>query len=97
MDGKERLYSIGIYSNNSLAQTRKCKDVARASVAAGIDPCEAKQEEKRIRKEAKRQSFEMIGAAFLAKQRKEGKSKATLDKTEYHLRTATLATNRYQR
>ena len=97
MNGKERLCSIGIYSNNSLAQARKCKDAARASVAAGIASSEAKQEEKRIRKEAKRQTVEKIGAAFLAKQRKEGKSKATLDKTEYHLRTATLATNRYQR
>ena len=88
MDSKERLYSIGIYPNISLAQARKSKDAARASVAAGIDPSEAKQEEKRIRKEANGQTFEKIGAAFLAKQRKEGKSKATLDKTEYHLRLA---------
>ncbi len=88
MNGKERLCSIGIYSNNSLAQARKCKDAARASVAAGIASSEAKQEEKRIRKEAKRQTVEKIGAAFLAKQRKEGKSKATLDKTEYQLRLA---------
>lgn len=38
--------------------------------------------------DAKGQTFEKIGDAFLAKQRNEGKSKATLDKTEYHLRLA---------
>ncbi|MEL6508226.1 MAG: hypothetical protein AAFQ32_00390 [Pseudomonadota bacterium] len=88
MNGKERLYSIGIYANISLVQARKCKDAARASVAAGIASSEAKQEEKRVRKEAKRQTFETIGAAFLAKQHKLGEFMATLDKTEYHLRLA---------
>lgn len=88
MDGKERLYSIGVYPEVSLAQARKAKDAARAKVAAGIDPSEAKQEEKRIRLEAKGQTFAKIGEAFMAKQRKEGKSAATLSKTEYHLKLA---------
>lgn len=81
MDGKERLYSIGVYPEVSLAQARKAKEAARAKVAAGIDPSEAKQEEKRIRLEAKGQTFAKIGEAFLAKQNKEGKSAATLSKT----------------
>ena len=34
------------------------------------------------------QTFALIGSMFLEKQRKEGKSKATLDKTEYHLKLA---------
>ena len=88
MDGKERLLSIGVYPEVSLAQARKAKEGARSSVAEGIDPSEAKQEEKRLRLEAKGQTFEKIGAAFLAKQRKEGKSVATLSKTEYHLKLA---------
>ncbi|MBT0958664.1 tyrosine-type recombinase/integrase [Alphaproteobacteria bacterium KMM 3653] len=88
MDGKERLLSIGVYPDVSLAQARKAKEAARANVAAGVDPSEAKQEEKRLRQEAKGQTFEKIGAAFLAKQRKEGKSAATLSKTEYHLKLA---------
>ncbi|MEO9863550.1 MAG: integrase arm-type DNA-binding domain-containing protein [Yoonia sp.] len=88
MDGKERLYSIGVYPEVSLAQARKAKDAARAKVAAGIDPSEAKQEERRIRMEAKGQTFAKIGETFLAKQRKEGKSAATLSKTEYHLKLA---------
>lgn len=88
MDGKERLLSIGVYPDVSLAQARKAKDVARSNVAEGIDPSEAKQEEKRLRLEARGQTFEKIGAAFLEKQRKEGKSAATLSKTEYHLKLA---------
>ncbi|MGJ8623640.1 MAG: Arm DNA-binding domain-containing protein [Yoonia sp.] len=82
MDGKERLLSIGVYPNISLAQARKTKDGARANVAAGIDPSEAKQQEKRQRREVNDQTFEKLGAEFLAKQRKEGKSAATLSKTE---------------
>lgn len=88
LDGKERLLSIGVYPDVSLAQARKVKEAARSSVAAGVDPSEAKQEEKRLRFEAKGQTFEKIGAEFLAKQRKEGKSAATLSKTEYHLKLA---------
>ena len=88
MFGKERLLSIGIYPEVSLAQARKAKDAARADVAAGVDPSEAKQENKRIRMEAKGQTFAKIGEAFLSKQRKEGKSTATLSKTEYHLKLA---------
>lgn len=57
-------------------------------MAQGFDPNEAKQEDKRVRLEAKGQTFAKIGAVFLEKQRKEGKSKATLDKTEYHLKLA---------
>ncbi len=86
--GKDRLLSIGVYPEVSLAQARKAKDEARALVAEGRDPSEAKQEEKRIQKAAKGETFEKLGQAFLAKQRKEGKSKATLDKTEYHLKLA---------
>lgn len=86
--GKERLLSIGVYPDVSLAQARKAKEEARAMVDAGEDPSEAKQEDKRVRLEAKGQTFAKVGEAFLEKQRKEGKSKATLDKTEYHLKIA---------
>ncbi|MCJ7872664.1 Arm DNA-binding domain-containing protein [Phaeobacter sp. J2-8] len=86
--GKERLLSIGVYPDVSLAQARKAKDETRAKVAAKIDPSEAKQTEKRVKREEAGQTFEKIGAQFLEKQRKEGKTKATLDKTAYHLKLA---------
>lgn len=86
IDGKEKLLVIGDYPACGLAQARKARDDAKALLSQGVDPSESKQEEKRIRIEAKGQTFERIGAVFLEKQRKEGKSKATLDKTEYHLK-----------
>ncbi len=88
IDGKEKLLVMGNYPAVSLAQARQQRDAAKAQLADGIDPNEAKQEEKRVRLEAKGQTFEKLGAAFLDKQRKEGKSKATLDKTAYHLKLA---------
>jgi integrase len=88
IDGKERLLVIGDYPAVTLAKARQARDVAKAQLADGMDPSEAKQEEKRLRLEAKGQTFEKLGEAFLAKQRKEGKSMATLSKTEYHLKLA---------
>ncbi|MEO9517769.1 MAG: integrase arm-type DNA-binding domain-containing protein [Paracoccaceae bacterium] len=88
LDGKEKSLSIGVYPAVSLQKARIARDEARSKIAQGLDPSEIKQEEKRIRREAKGQTFEKVGAAFLAKQRKEGKSAATLSKTEYHLKLA---------
>ncbi|MFG5382452.1 tyrosine-type recombinase/integrase [Yoonia sp. R2-816] len=88
LDGREKLYSIGVYPDISLAQARKAKDDARAKVAAGIDPSEVKQDEKRSRLEAMGHTFEKVGASFLANQKSEVKSSATLAKTEYHLKLA---------
>jgi integrase len=86
--GKERLLSFGAYPAISLAQARKLKDKARALLAQDIDPSEAKQEAKRAKREAQGHTFQKIGEAFCEKQRKEGKSKATLDKAAYHLKLA---------
>jgi hypothetical protein len=88
IDGKEKLLVIGDYPVVSLSQARLARDAAKAQLAEGIDPNEAKQEDRLIRPEAKGQTFEKIGAALLGKQRKEGKTKATLDKTAYHLELA---------
>ena len=88
LGGKEKLLSIGVYPAISLAQARQARDAARAAVAAGNDPSKAKQEDKRIRRESQGHTFEKVGATFLEKQRKEGKSPATLSKTEYHLKLA---------
>lgn len=88
LDGKEKLLSIGAYPAISLLQARQARDAARAELATGGDPSETKQEEKRIRRESQGHTFEKIGAAFLDKQRREGKSPATLSKTEYHLKLA---------
>lgn len=86
--GRERLLSLGAYPAVTLAQARKLKDEARALLTRDIDPSEAKQEAKRAKREAQGHTFQKIGEAFFEKQQKEGKSKATLDKTAYHLKLA---------
>lgn len=58
--GKDRLLSLGAYPAVSLAQARKVKNEARALLAKGIDPSEAKQEAKRAKREA-------LGHTFLTK------------------------------
>ena len=88
LDGKEKLLSIGQYPAISLLQARQARDAARAEIALGNDPSELKQESKRLQREAHGQTFQKVGEAFLNKQRKEGKSPATLSKTEYHLKLA---------
>ncbi|WP_341366466.1 Arm DNA-binding domain-containing protein [Yoonia sp. BS5-3] len=88
IDRKEKLLVIGDYPAVSLAKARQARDLAKMQLADGIDPNEAKQERRRLRLEAKGHTFEKVGTSFLAKQRKEGKSAATLSKTEYHLKLA---------
>ena len=44
IEGREKLLSFGAYPAVSLAQARKARDAARADLAAGVDPGEAKQE-----------------------------------------------------
>ena len=88
LHGKEKKLSLGAYPAISLAQARMLKEEARAKLAQGIDPSEAKQEAKREIREVQSHTFTKIGEAFLEKQRKEGKTQATLDKTTYHLKLA---------
>lgn len=84
------MLSLGAYPAVTLADARKLKDAARALITKGIDPSDAKQEAKREKREAQGHTFAKIGESFLAKQIKEGKSKATLDKTAYHLKLANV-------
>lgn len=74
LDGKDKLLSIGAYPAISLAQARTIRDAGRATVAAGNDPSEVKQEQRRIRRETQGQTFEKVGTAVLDKQRKEGEA-----------------------
>ena len=88
IDGKEKLMVFGDYPAISLLQARQARDAARVELAVGIDPNETKQEAIRSKRESQGHTFAKVGAAFLDKQRKEGKSPATLSKTEYHLKLA---------
>ena len=83
--GKEKLLVIGDYPAVSLAQARATRDAAKAELAAGSDPNEAKQQQKRIKLEKDAETFEKQARAYTAKTVKEGKADATLAKTEWLL------------
>jgi hypothetical protein len=85
IEGREKLLSFGIYPAVSLAQARKARDAARSDLAAGVDPGEAKQEEKRLKRESQGHTFAKMAVAFILKAEKEGRAAATQAKTEWLL------------
>ena len=58
--GREKLLSIGVYPDVSLAVARQKRDEARRSLAAGDDPGAIKKAEKQARKIATANTFEAI-------------------------------------
>jgi integrase len=58
--GKEKRLAVGVYPMVGLAGARKVRDTARAQLAAGIDPSEAKQEAKRVGLAKSEIAFERI-------------------------------------
>lgn len=88
--GREKLLSFGIYPATSLAQARAARDAARAMLAAGEDPGEAKQERKRQDAERRGHTFEALARAFTLKTIKEGRAVATQVKTEWLLGMANV-------
>lgn len=85
IDGKEKLLAIGPYPEVSLAQARQARDAARALLAAGKDPSEAKQDRKREEKERRGLTFESQAKAYFDKTKREGRAETTLSKTEWLL------------
>lgn len=85
VDGREKRLSFGAYPDVSLADARKLKDQARATLAKGIDLGEAKQEQKRADRERQGITFASQADAVLDKARREGKAPTTMAKTEWLL------------
>lgn len=79
---------IGDYPKVSLLDARQIRDAARADIANGVDPNEAKQEAKRLLSDSEANTFEKRANTFFAKSEKEGKAAATLTKTEWLPRMA---------
>lgn len=81
IDGKEKLLSIGI----GLAMARARKDEARALLAAGKDPSEAKKDQQRQDRTRRGNTFEVLAGEFMAKAAAEGRAASTQTKTEWLL------------
>jgi len=65
--GRENLLSLGLYPDVSLKAARAARDEARALLALGIDPGEARKADKRQREQAAADSFEVITREWITR------------------------------
>jgi integrase len=63
--GKQKLLSGGAYPAVSLADARKWRDAAKATIAAGHDPSAVRKEQKRAALAAVENTFETVARAWL--------------------------------
>lgn len=66
-NGKQRLLAIGVYPAVTLAKARQLRDEARAHLAAGTDPMQAKRDGRRAKATAASNTFEAVARSWLAK------------------------------
>lgn len=85
IDGKEKLLSNGIYPDVTLSQARAKKDEARALLASGQDPGEAKKLQRLQDRATRGNTFEAMALDYIAKAAAEGRAPATQTKTEWLL------------
>ncbi|GGX73197.1 integrase [Litorimonas cladophorae] len=88
LGGKEKSLSLGKYPAVSLKRARFLRDEARKLHAEGVDPAANKQKKKAKKASVSEHTFAKFAEKFLAKQLKEGKSEATIQKKEWLLRLA---------
>ena len=62
--GKEKLLALGVYPDVTLADARAKRDEAKRGIAGGIDPSEAKREEKISRELNVRNTFQEIACEW---------------------------------
>lgn len=59
--GKEKRLTLGSYPALSLIKAREKRDLAKEALQNGIDPCQEKQEKKKLARFQSEQTFEVIG------------------------------------
>jgi integrase len=88
--GKQKQIALGAYPQVTLAEARDRREAARKLLANGKDPSLERRLEK-IAKAAGGNSFREVAEEFLGKQRREGRSEATLSKNRWLLEPAFAA------
>ncbi|PHR62331.1 MAG: integrase [Robiginitomaculum sp.] len=88
IEGMEKSLSFGKYPYVSLLQARDMRDAARSHIVKGVDPAALKRDRKNSQKAISEHTFARFAERYLTKRVKEGKSEATLKKTEWLLRLA---------
>jgi integrase len=67
--GKQKTLALGAYPTVSLLEARRRRDKAKEQLAAGVDPSQAKKEEKRVAKIGAANHFEGIAREWFAARR----------------------------
>lgn len=80
---KERLLTLGKYPDVSLAQARQARDDARALLANGQDPNDAKRQDALAAKMGHACSFTKVAEQYMTKIIKEGRAEVTLAKIDW--------------
>jgi hypothetical protein len=88
IDGKEKLLAIGAYPDVSLAQAGQACGDARALLALGKDPSQAKQDRKRADNERRGLTFASQAVAYVNKSQKKGYADSSMAKPEWLLNMA---------
>ncbi len=86
--GKERSLSIGPYPAVTIKMARKACEEAKAQLAAGVDPSQAKRTAKLEAQAATLHTFQVIAEEYIAKLVRENRAGRTLAKVEWLLSLA---------
>lgn len=84
--GVEKKLSFGSYPEISLKEARELRDRARSLVANGVDPADKKRRDKRAAKVSADNTFSAVAKDYIAKNRRDGLSEATVAKREWFVR-----------
>jgi integrase len=83
---KRKLLSLGVYPDVTLERARLKVEEARRQVADDLDPSEIKRQTRAKEKLAAENTFDAIAQKLVAKKRKVGRAKVTVEKMEWILR-----------
>jgi len=81
--GKQKLLALGAYPTVSLAEARQARDEAKRLLAKGVDPLQAKKEEKQAT--TRGDAFRIVAGEYVARIEKEGRADTTITKTKWLL------------
>lgn len=84
-DGKQKQLALGAYPAVGLADARKARDAAKATLAAGVDPSEKAKVDRAARKVATANTFVAVADELIAKMEREHKAVRTIAKVTWLL------------
>lgn len=84
-DGKEKKLGLGRYPDVSLKEARRRRDLARQTLAMGIDPIEDKRQQAIQAELNAANSFEAVGNDYLDKMGRDGREAVTINKSRWLL------------